>query len=37
MTRLRRGGRDDVAKAAPKVTTVASNAVVKPDDEIFDR
>ena len=26
-----------VAKAAPKVTTVASNAVVKPDDEIFDR
>ena len=26
-----------VAKAAPKVTTVASNAVVKPDDEIFDK
>jgi hypothetical protein len=25
-----------VAKAVPKVTTVASNAVVKPDDEIFD-
>ncbi len=25
-----------VAKAAPKVTTVASNAVVKPDDELFD-
>ena len=26
-----------IAKAAPKVTTVASNAVVKPDDEIFDK
>jgi hypothetical protein len=25
-----------VAKAAPKVTTVASNDVVKPDDELFD-
>ena len=34
---LRRGERDVVRRAAPKVTTLVANAVVKPRDQLFDR
>ena len=35
--RLRRGAETTIAKAAPKVTTVVSDAVVKPGGQLFDR